>query len=248
MTVLLWVGRGWRSTGAAHCNHLENFTNTDAWPPSWRCWYTWSGCGLVGSVLPRWSEDLQGSPCHDVRVQVCLVAMSFVGRFPLVYRTKLCSAPPFFSPRQVRLDGNDSSDSFRRERDLSSCRFPPLFTFIAVSLVHSSVQFILSVMSEFFVTLWTAAHQTSCLSPTPRVYSDLCPLSQWCHPTISSSVILFSCLQSFPASGSFQMSQLFTSGGQSIGVSAWTSVLPMNIQDWFPLGWTGWISLQSKPP
>ena len=74
----------------------------------------------------------------------------------------------------------------------------------------------------------------------------LCPLSRWCHPTISSSVIPFSCPQSFPASGSFQMSQLFVSGGQSIGVSASTSVLPMNTQDWSPLGWTGWISLQSK--
>jgi len=79
------------------------------------------------------------------------------------------------------------------------------------------------------------------------VYSNSCPLSQWCHPTISSSVIPFtSCPQSFPASGSFQMSQLFASGGQSIGVSASTSVLPMNTQDWSPLEWTGWISLQSK--
>ena len=86
-----------------------------------------------------------------------------------------------------------------------------------------------------------------CPSPTPRVGSNSCPSSRWCHPTISSSVVPFpSCLQSFPASGSFPMSQLFTSGGQSIGVSASTSVLPMNIQDWFPLGWTGWISLQSK--
>ena len=85
------------------------------------------------------------------------------------------------------------------------------------------------------------------LSPTPRVYSNTCPLSQWWHPTISSSIIPFSsCLQSFPASGSFQMSQLFTSGGQSIGVSASTSVLPVNTQDWSPFGWNGWISLQSK--
>ena len=83
-------------------------------------------------------------------------------------------------------------------------------------------------------------------SPIPRVYSNSYPLSQWCHPAISSSVVCFSRLQSFPASGSFQMSQLFTSGGQSIGVSASTSVFPMNIQDWSPLGWTGWISLQSK--
>ena len=85
-----------------------------------------------------------------------------------------------------------------------------------------------------------------CPSPTPGACSNSCPLSWWWHPTISSSVIPFSCLQSFPASGSFQMSQFFTSGGQSIGVSASTSVLPMNIQDWSPLGWTGWISLQSK--
>ena len=85
-----------------------------------------------------------------------------------------------------------------------------------------------------------------CPSPTPRGYPNSCPLSQWCRPTISSSVVPFSCLQSFPTSGSFQMSQLFTSGGQSIRVSASTSVLPMNPQDWSPLGWTGWISLQSK--
>ena len=76
-----------------------------------------------------------------------------------------------------------------------------------------------------------------CTLPTAGAYSNSCPLSWWCHPTISSSVIpFFSCLQSFPASGAFQMSQFFTSGGQSVGVSAWTSVLPVNIQDWFPLG------------
>ena len=84
-----------------------------------------------------------------------------------------------------------------------------------------------------------------CPSPTPGVYSNSCPLSWWCHPTISS-VVPFFCFQSFPASGSFPMSQFFTSGGQSIGISASTSVLPMNIQNWFPLGWTGWISLPSK--
>ena len=86
-----------------------------------------------------------------------------------------------------------------------------------------------------------------CPSPTPRVHSDSRPSSQRCHPAISSSVVPFSSRhQSFPASGSFLMSQFFTSGGQSIGVSASVSVLPMNIQDWFPLGWTGWISLQFK--
>ena len=86
-----------------------------------------------------------------------------------------------------------------------------------------------------------------CPSTTPRVYSNSCPLSRWCHPTISSSVIPFcSHLQTFPPSRSFQMSQIFTLGGQSIGVSASASVLPMNTQDWFPLGWTGLISLQSR--
>ena len=86
-----------------------------------------------------------------------------------------------------------------------------------------------------------------CPSPTPGACSNSCPLSRWCHPTISSSVVPFSsCPQSFPASGSFQMSQLFSSGGQSIGVSASASVLVRNIQSWSPLGWTGWISLQSK--
>ena len=112
--------------------------------------------------------------------------------------------------------------------------------------ILSSVQFSRSVVANFAIP-WTAAPRPPCPSPTPRVYSNSRPLSQWCHQTISSSVIPFStCLQSFPASRSFPMRQLFASGGQNIGVSA--SVLPMNIQDWFPLGWTGWISLQSKGP
>ena len=85
-----------------------------------------------------------------------------------------------------------------------------------------------------------------CPSPTPRIYSNSSPLSQWCHPTISSVVPFSSCLQSFLASGSLQVTELFTTGGRSIGVSASASVLPKNTQDWSPLGWTGWISLQSK--
>ena len=85
-----------------------------------------------------------------------------------------------------------------------------------------------------------------CPSPTPETCSNLCPLSRWCHPTISSSVVTFFCPQSFPASGSSSMSWLFASGSQSIGALASTSVLPVNTQDWSPLGWTGWISLQSK--
>ena len=108
----------------------------------------------------------------------------------------------------------------------------------------SSVQLLHHV--RLFATLWTTARQSSLSITTPGVYSRLCSLSWWCHPTIYFSVVPFSHLQSFPESGSFQKSQFFASGGQSIGVSASASVLPMNSQDWFPLGWTGWISLQSK--
>ena len=110
-----------------------------------------------------------------------------------------------------------------------------------------SVQFSSSIMSDSLQPHEPQHARLPCSSPTPRVYSNSCPLSQWCHPAISSSVIPFSsCLQSFPTSGSFPMSQLFASGGLSIGVSASILALPMNIQDWFPLGWTGCISLQSK--
>ena len=109
------------------------------------------------------------------------------------------------------------------------------------------VQFSCSVMSNFLRPQGLQHARPPCPSPTPGAYSNPCPLRQWCHPTISSSVIPFSsCLQSLPASGSFPMSQFFASGSQSIGVSASASVLPMNIQDWSPLGWTGWISLLSK--
>ena len=111
----------------------------------------------------------------------------------------------------------------------------------------SSVQFSLSVVSDSLQPHGLQHARFPRTSPTSGAYSNSCPLSQWCHPTISSSVVPFSShLQSFPASGSSQMSQLFPSGGQNIGVSASASVLLMNIQDWFPLGWTGWISLQSK--
>ena len=116
--------------------------------------------------------------------------------------------------------------------------------------MHSSlisVQFSHSVMSNSWRYHEPQHARPLSLSPTPGVYPLSCPLSQWCHPTILSSVVPFSsCPLSFPASGSFQMSQLFASGDQSIGVSASTSVLPVNTQDWSPLGWTGWISLQSK--
>ena len=116
-----------------------------------------------------------------------------------------------------------------------------------VSFNFCSVQFSRSVLSHSLQPIGLQHARPPSPSPTPRVYSKPCPLSWWCHQTIPSSVVPFSsCLQSFPPSGSFQMSQLFIPGGQSIGVSASASVLPMNIQDWFPLGWTGWISLLSK--
>ena len=121
--------------------------------------------------------------------------------------------------------------------------------FLFIDLVEiyqfSSVQS--TVMSD---SLWPNGVQHArlpCPLPTLRVDSNSCPLSWWCHPTSSSSVVRYSsCLPPFPASGSFPESQFLASGGQNIGVSASASVLPMNIQNWFPLGWTGWISLQSK--
>ena len=127
--------------------------------------------------------------------------------------------------------------------------FSLLGKYVGIELLDHRIdvsQFSRSVMSYSLRPrgLWHA--RPPCPSPTPGVYSNSRPLSRWCHPAISSSLIPFSCFQSFPASGSFQMNQRFASSGQSIGVSASASVLPMNIQDWFPLGWTGWIFLQCK--
>ena len=142
--------------------------------------------------------------------------------------------------------------SLRAESVLTSlflmmCFYLPVTHLRILLMTFSSVQFSSSVMSN---SLWPHEPQHArppCPSPTSGVNPNSCPLSRWCHPTISSSVVPFSsCPQSFPASGSFQMNQPFTSGGQSIGVSASTSVLPMNTQDWSPLECTGWISLQSK--
>ena len=130
-------------------------------------------------------------------------------------------------------------------RDCIALEMTPHTCVICISLTSfTSVQF--SSVAQLCPTLRSHGLQHSrppCPSPVPRVCLNSCPLSRWCHPTVSSSLVPFSShLQSFPASGSFHMSQFFTSGGQSIGVSASASVLPMNIQDCFPLGWTGWIS------
>ena len=113
--------------------------------------------------------------------------------------------------------------------------------------MYQSVQFSHSVMSDSLRPHESQHARPPCPSQTPGVYSNSCPSSRWCHPAISSSVIPFSsCPQSLPASGSFPVSQLFVSGGQSIGVSASASVFPMNTQEWSPSGWTDWLSLQSK--
>ena len=126
-----------------------------------------------------------------------------------------------------------------------------LLRYVSSSVTLSSqfniIHFSHSVMSDSLQPHRLQHARLLCPSPTPGPYSNSCALNQWCHTTISSSVIPFSsCFQSFPASGSFPVGQFFASGGQSIGVSASASVLPVNIQDWFPLGWTGWICLQSK--
>ena len=127
---------------------------------------------------------------------------------------------------------------------LSNLRNPVILNFMPK---HISVQFSCSVVSNSLRPHELQHARPPCPSPTLKVYPNSCPLSWWCHPTISSSDVPFSSsLQSFHTSGSFQMSQLFESGGQNIGVSASTSILPMNTQDWSPLGWTDWISLQSK--
>ena len=119
--------------------------------------------------------------------------------------------------------------------------------YIFEKLQFSSVQFGRSVVSDSLQPHEPQHARPPCPSPTPRIHPNPCPSSWWCHLTVSSSVVPFSsCPQSFPASGSFQMSQLCASGGQSIGVSASASVLPKNTQDWSPLEWTGWISLQSE--
>ena len=122
-----------------------------------------------------------------------------------------------------------------------------LLSFRTCYMLFSSLQFSCSVVSDSLRPHEPQHPRPPCPSPTPRVHPNPCPLCRWCLPTITSSVVLFSsCPQSFPASGSFHMSQLSLSGGQSIRVSASTSAPPMNTQDLFPLGWTGWISLQSK--
>ena len=129
--------------------------------------------------------------------------------------------------------------------DSLDCNMSDFLSFMTSQF--SSVPFSCSVGSDSLRPHELQHANSACPSPAHGAYPNSCSLSQWCHPTISSSVVPFySCLQSAPASGSFHVSQLLASDGQNIGVSASASVLPTNIQDWFPLGWTGWISLLCK--
>ena len=154
--------------------------------------------------------------------------------------------------RQASLSITNSQSLLRLISIESLKPFNHLIPCCPLFLPPSSIRSISSVQLNCSVVHFLRLHEPQhvrppCPSPTAGVYPNSCPLSRWCHPTISFSVISFSyCPQSFPASGSFPMSQLFASDGQSFGVSASTSVLPMNTQDWSPLEWTGWISLQSK--
>ena len=162
--------------------------------------------------------------------------MDCSSQFPLsmrLLRQEYWSGLPFPSPGDLPDPGSEPLSPPRQADSLPTELF-------------SSIQFSCSVVSDSLRPHGPQHARPPCPSPTPRVYSNSSPLSLWCDPTISSFVPFSSCLKSFPASGSFQMSQLFTSGGQSIGVSASTSVLPMKTQNWSPLGWTGWISLQSR--
>ena len=158
---------------------------------------------------------------------------NFVEQWPPVRYSKTFKCPEQFNTRR-------KLNSCKMKWDGRGWQIPDHTTLEAI---FSSVQFGRSVVSDSLRPHELQHGRLPSPSPTPRAYSNSCPLGRWCHPTISSSVIPFSCLQSFPASGFFLVSQFFASGGQSIGVSALTLVLPMNIQDWPPLGWTGWISL-----
>ena len=180
-------------------------------------------------------------------LHICLLSNILIPRVPWkqrlylvhLYLQLLQDVCTWLMPHISRLGEWGDQNKFLMSSWLKGCKFS--------SVQISSVQFSHSVVFDSLRPSGLQQARLPCPSPIPRVYSNSCSLSWWYHPTISSFVIPFSsCLQSFPASGSFPMSQLFASGGQSIGVSASASVLPMNIQDEFPLGWTCWISLQSK--
>ena len=171
-----------------------------------------------------------------------------------IFRARILELAAIFFPRGSSCPRNQTHVSCIDRRALycwatreANVLLSTAIHYIIDTIILLSVRFSHSVVSDSLGPHGLQHTRPPCPSPTPRVYSNSCPSSRWCHPTISSSVIPFSsCLQSFPVSGSFPMSQFFASGGQSIGASASASVLPMNIQDWFPFRWTDWISLWSK--
>ena len=189
---------------------------------------------LSSAQQSAWSSELRAqATAADL---ICLVALK-----SLLSLAPSCSDNPLWTPSQP----SSCQTSDKKPHSWPVVMPPWRMDFSSAQL--SSVQFGCSAMYNSLQSHRLQHARPPCPSPTPRVYSNSCPLSQWCNLTISSSVVPFSsCLRSFPASRSFPMSQFFSSGGQSFGVSVSTSVLPMNTQDWSPLGWTGWISLQSK--
>ena len=182
---------------------------------------------IVKSLQTQW-EETSSNPLGVICISGHLLSLS-----PLNATIKIPNQ------HQVYVNSLVSSGRVTAQSSVVGTRY--------MGVQFSSVQFSCSVVSDSLRPHELQHARPSCPLPTPRIYSNSCPLSWWCYPTISSSLVPFSsCLQSFRALGSFQISQFFMSGGQSIGVSVSASVLPMNIQYWFPLGWTGWISLQSK--
>ena len=232
-TLLLWYGQGYAGWlccyQASRCNTWPEQLWIPWWVglvPGWLCTRPCCDCcGYTGGQgwLLEW---LAASPSHD--------CCGYTGVWARVSRMGATLKVYWCQPELLTM--RDGMGAFWQEPVRVG-----LLGRAGPSVQVSSVQFSHSVMSNSL-----QPHGLRYLSIT-NSWSLLRLMSQWCHPTILSSVVPFSsCLQSFPASGSFPMSQLFSWGGQSIGVSASVSVLPMNIQDWFPLGWTGWISLQSK--
>ena len=187
---------------------------------------------------------------HPEKAVICTGFHSF--ELSLVRSLEQNSVPPQKASFSITTGGKTNKTTIPKNIKPTAVNSNPAnrslhlgFIFCFFKFQFSLVQLLSRVW--LFATPWLQHTRPPWPSPTPRACSNPCPSNQWCHKTISSSVLPFSShLQSFPESGSLPMSQLFVSGGQSIGVSASASVLPMNIQDWFPLGWTGWISLHSK--
>ena len=197
---------------------------------------------MSNSLWPHGLCSLQGSSVHgilQVRILACVAILFSRGSFWPRDQTQVSYISGIFLTVWATRENHINIYM------LITSYFAVEYFLLGYSEI-SSVQFSRSVVSDYLQPHEPQHARPPCPSPTPGAYPNSCPSSRQCHLVISSSVVPFSCLQSLPASGSFAKSQLFTWGGQSIGASASTSVLPMNTQDWSPLGWTGWTSLQSK--